>query len=72
MTKITKRSVTIAGHSTSITLEDEFWVELNKISVARGISLASLIHEIDKTRRGNLSSTLRVYILNHLKDLLPK
>ena len=69
-----KRSITIHGHQTSISLEDEFWQELAAIAQARDLSLNALVTEIDKVRtspRGgggaNLSSTLRVYVLNQLK-----
>jgi predicted DNA-binding ribbon-helix-helix protein len=73
MSKITKRSITIAGHATSITLEDEFWAELQKIASEKKIPLASLVHQIDKDRtEKNLSSALRIYILNHLKSSLAK
>ena len=68
-----KRSVTIHGHQTSISLEDEFWDELSAIAEARELSLNALVTEIDKVRtspRGsgaNLSSTLRVYVLKQVK-----
>ena len=68
-----KRSVTIHGHPTSISLEDEFWRELAVIAEARGLSLNALVTEIDKVRTGprgsgaNLSSTLRVYVLKQVK-----
>lgn len=69
MSKIIKRSMTIAGHSTSISLEDEFWHALNEIALARGLSLAGLVASIDaeriKNNDGNLSSALRVYVLKH-------
>lgn len=69
MSKITKRSMTIAGHSTSISLEDEFWIELNKIAVRQDLSLAGLVAQIDSERLkeggSNLSSALRVYVLKH-------
>ncbi len=66
-----KRSVTIAGHATSITLEAEFWDVLKNIAQKRGLSLNALITEIDETRAqtnpdGNLSSAIRVYILQEL------
>ena len=61
---IRKRSVLIAGHATSVSLEPEFWDELRRIAAARGLSLNTLIAEID-ARRGarNLSSALRVHVL---------
>jgi predicted DNA-binding ribbon-helix-helix protein len=64
-----KRSVTIDGHQTSISLEDEFWEELAAIAETRKLSLNALVTEIDRARIaakggvGNLSSTLRVYVL---------
>lgn len=63
---IMKHSIVIAGHSTSISLEAAFWTALREISVARGVSLARLVGEIDAAREGaNLSSALRVYVLEH-------
>ncbi|HEX4570691.1 MAG TPA: ribbon-helix-helix domain-containing protein [Dongiaceae bacterium] len=63
-----KRSVTIAGHRTSISLEPEFWAALEAAAAARGSSLARLIGEIDRAREqpregGSLSSALRVFLL---------
>lgn len=67
---IRKHSATLHGHRTSFTLEDVFWAELKAISEARHISLAGLIAEIDDERaaEGNLSSALRVYVLNWVKQ----
>ena len=64
-----KRSVTIDGHRTSVSLEDGFWTELATIARARGLSLNALIAEIDHARPapGNLSSTLRLYVLDELR-----
>ena len=58
-----KRSLTIAGHATSLTLEEPFWIELKRLAAADGRSLASLVAEIDAARAGNLSSATRVYVL---------
>ena len=66
-TLVKKRSVLIAGHSTSISLEEAFWRELKLISKARNISLNKIITEIDKSRTGNLSSSIRVFVLAQLK-----
>lgn len=64
MTTVIKRSVMIAGHPTSITLEDEFWKRLKVIAKARGSTMSQLVAEIDKARgRGNLSSAIRVFVL---------
>jgi len=60
---ISKRSVRIAGHSTSLSLEAEFWAALRAVARQRGISLNRLIGSIDTGRRGNLSSALRVFVL---------
>ena len=62
-----KRSIRIAGHNTSISLEPEFWAELKRIAALRGVSLNQLIASVDSERAGNLSSTLRVFVLNQLK-----
>ncbi len=67
-----KRSVTIDGHRTSISLEDAFWAELSEISRARGQSLNALVAEIDRTRNAgagspNLSSALRLHVLDELR-----
>lgn len=62
--RIVKRSLTIAGHRTSISLEEDFWTELKRIAGARDLSLAALVAEIDSGRRqANLSSALRVHVL---------
>jgi predicted DNA-binding ribbon-helix-helix protein len=59
-----KRSLTIAGHRTSLSLEPEFWAALNDIAARQGKSLAALVRDIDAKRgRRNLSSAVRVYIL---------
>ncbi len=66
---IRKHSATLHGHRTSFSLEDEFWSELNAIAASRAISLAALISEIDDARspESNLSSALRVHVLQWLK-----
>ena len=65
-----KRSVRIAGHDTSVTLEEPFWVALKKIASEEELSINKLIASIDKERKGNLSSALRLYILQSLQDKL--
>ncbi|MDP6173034.1 MAG: ribbon-helix-helix domain-containing protein [Rhodospirillales bacterium] len=61
--KIRKRSVSIAGHRTSVSLEEAFWTGLGEIASARGLSLNRLIAKIDEGREGNLSSAIRVFVL---------
>ena len=66
-----KRSLTIAGHRTSIALEPEFWDGLEALAARRGMRLTALIEEIDATRTGpNLSSTLRIAVLRDVQDRL--
>lgn len=67
MSGLLKRSLKIAGHATSVTLEPEFWECLKEIAAARGQSINQLAAEIDADRRDNLSSALRVFILEDLK-----
>lgn len=68
--KTLKRSVRIARHSTSLSLEAEFWDELKRLAGARKLSLNQLVTKIDKDRAGNLSSALRLYVLHELKSAL--
>ncbi|MDD3181891.1 MAG: ribbon-helix-helix domain-containing protein [Alphaproteobacteria bacterium] len=65
--QILKRSVSVAGHRTSVSLEVAFWNELNMIAACEGKSLNHLVTEIDAVRSGNLSSALRLYVLKVLK-----
>ncbi len=65
-----KRSVRIAGHDTSITLEEPFWLALQEIASEEKLSINKLIAKVDDDRKGNLSSALRLYILQHLQDQL--
>jgi predicted DNA-binding ribbon-helix-helix protein len=59
-----KRSLTIAGHRTSLSLETAFWRRLEALAAARGVSLSALVAEIDAARGdANLSSALRVFAL---------
>lgn len=62
-----KRSVIIAGHHSSVSLETEFWQALKRIADGRGVSMNDLITEIDGHREGNLSSAIRLYVLRHLQ-----
>lgn len=65
---IRKRSVTIAGHRTSLSLEDPFWEALQDMARQRGVSIAKIIREVDADRSaGNLSSAIRIKILNHYR-----
>ncbi|MGI9366301.1 MAG: ribbon-helix-helix domain-containing protein [Rhizobiaceae bacterium] len=65
-----KRSVSIRGHRTSFSLEDEFWAELKSIAENRKISVAQLVTQIDSRRMAdqNLSSALRLHVLAWVKS----
>ena len=65
MEKPTKRSITIAGHATSISLEPSFWEALSDMAAAHNMSLPDKIAEIDaRPRNSSLTSALRVAVLN--------
>lgn len=68
MTPPVKRSVTIGGHRTSVSLEDAFWRELRGIARDRGLTAASLIATIDQKRppEVGLATALRLYVLAEL------
>ncbi|MFN0264270.1 ribbon-helix-helix domain-containing protein [Tepidamorphus sp. 3E244] len=62
---VRKRSMTLAGHRTSISLEDVFWDALQDIATERDITITALIREIDEARGITaLSQSLRAYALN--------
>ena len=58
-----KRSVVIAGHRTSVSLENIFWDALKSIASQRSLTVNQLVTEIDRQRHGNLSSAIRVFVL---------
>ena len=65
---VVKRSIVLAGHKTSVSLEDEFWRGLKEIAGKRLMSLSTLVDTIDAERQhGNLSSALRLFVLNHYR-----
>ena len=64
---VIKRSIRIASHSTSISLEPEFWDALKRLAQEDSVSLNRLVAKIDAERIGNLSSALRVYVLKRLQ-----
>jgi predicted DNA-binding ribbon-helix-helix protein len=61
--RIIKRSVRIAGHPTSISIEPAFWDALREIAALRQLSVSALVATIDAGRDGNLSSAIRVFVL---------
>ena len=65
---VVKRSIVIAGHKTSVSLEDAFWKGLKEIADARGMTLSDIVASIDSQRRhGNLSSAIRLFVLDHYR-----
>jgi predicted DNA-binding ribbon-helix-helix protein len=66
--RVVKHSLVIAGHRTSVSLEEPFWTELKSFAVERGLSMAALVAEIDSARNGaNLSSAIRVALLERAR-----
>ena len=65
---VVKRSIVIAGHKTSVSLEDAFWKALKEIAGGRKLTLSDLVASIDTDRRhGNLSSAIRLFVLDHYR-----
>jgi predicted DNA-binding ribbon-helix-helix protein len=70
---IVKRSVALAGHKTSVSLEEAFWEALKEIAALHDSSAQDLVALIDKDReQGNLSSAVRLFVLEHYRKLQPK
>lgn len=66
---IVKRSIVIAGHKTSVSLEDAFWDSLKDIAAAHNKTLSDVVASIDDSRsHGNLSSAIRLYVLDHFRN----
>ncbi|MFG1296824.1 MULTISPECIES: ribbon-helix-helix domain-containing protein [Xanthobacter] len=65
---VVKRSIVIAGHKTSVSLEDAFWEALKEIATSRRLTLSDLVATIDSARtQGNLSSAIRLFVLDHYR-----
>jgi predicted DNA-binding ribbon-helix-helix protein len=68
---IIKRSVAIAGHKTSVSLENAFWESLKDVARQRKMTLGDLVGQIDSERHaGNLSSAIRLFVLGRFRDPL--
>jgi predicted DNA-binding ribbon-helix-helix protein len=68
---VVKRSIVIAGHKTSVSLEDAFWTGLKGIAGGRGVTLSELVGTIDAQRQtGNLSSAIRLFVLDHYRAMI--
>lgn len=67
---VVKRSIVIAGHKTSVSLEDPFWQGLREIALNRGMTLSDVVASIDTDRHeGNLSSAIRLFVLDYYRGL---
>ena len=65
---VVKRSIVVAGHKTSVSLEEAFWNGMKEISGLRNMTLSELVGEIDKNRQqGNLSSAIRLFVLDYFR-----
>jgi predicted DNA-binding ribbon-helix-helix protein len=65
---VVKRSIVIAGHKTSVSLEDAFWQGLKEIASERNVTLSDMVASIDSERRqGNLSSAIRLFVLDYYR-----
>ncbi|MBI4274374.1 MAG: ribbon-helix-helix domain-containing protein [Rhizobiales bacterium] len=65
---VVKRSIIVAGHKTSVSLEDAFWKGLKEIALRRSVTLSELVATIDSQRSfGNLSSAIRLFVLDHYR-----
>ena len=68
---IVKRSIIIAGHKTSVSLEDAFWTTLKDIAEQRHLTVSELVASIDAARRhGNLSSAIRLFVLDFYREIV--
>ena len=68
---VVKRSIVIAGHKTSVSLEDGFWKSLKEIAGERHVTLSELVASIDTDRQyGNLSSAIRLFVLDFYRNQL--
>lgn len=68
MRAVTKRSIVLNGHKTSVSVEDEFWKGLKAHAEREGRTLSAIVGEIDERRKGNLSSAIRVFLYQHAID----
>ena len=68
---VVKRSIVVAGHKTSVSLEDAFWNGIREIASGRNITLSDLVTAVDSERQqGNLSSAIRLFVLDFYRNQL--
>ena len=69
---IAKRSIVVAGHKTSVSLENEFWSALKEIARVQGATISNIVGDIDIRRNeGNLSSAIRLFLFDHYRAQTP-
>jgi predicted DNA-binding ribbon-helix-helix protein len=72
---VVKRSIVVAGHKTSVSLEDAFWQGLKEIVRSRRTTLSDVVADLDMQRsersEGNLSSAIRLFVLDHFRARVP-
>ncbi len=66
--ELLRRSFRLSGHATSVSMERAFWQELESFAATDGRSVTSIIEEIDAEREASLSRTIRVYILQRVRN----
>jgi predicted DNA-binding ribbon-helix-helix protein len=70
---VVKRSIIVAGHKTSVSLEDAFWKAVKDIATVHGTTLSNLVSSIDAEREyGNLSSAIRLFVLDFYRGKIDK
>ena len=66
---VTKRSIVVGGHKTSVSLEGAFWSGLKEVASSRRVTLSDLVGSIDSERvHGNLSSAVRLFVLDYYRN----
>jgi predicted DNA-binding ribbon-helix-helix protein len=69
LSPVRKRSIMLAGHKTSVSLEDQFWDGLHEIAARDGVTTSGLVERIDTNRTvHNLSSAIRLFVLDHFRS----
>jgi predicted DNA-binding ribbon-helix-helix protein len=67
LSPVVKRSIYLDGHKTSVSLEDAFWLGLKDIARSQDLTIAEVIGDIDTRREGNLSSAIRLFVLDTIR-----
>jgi predicted DNA-binding ribbon-helix-helix protein len=69
---VVKRSIVIGGHKTSVSLEEPFWLGLKELAHTQQMTLSTMVGDIDtKRQQGNLSSAIRLFVLDNVRSRMP-